>query len=139
MPYEFLDFATADVAFRAQEPSLELLFKTCADAVMHTMIEDLDTIAFEKNIPVTLENKEIDLLLFDFLQEFIFYKDAQQLLLRVKEIKITDTYNLAAQLSGETLNPEKHGQKVDVKAVTLHQFHVEKREGFWTAQVILDI
>lgn len=37
------------------------------------------------------------------------------------------------------LDPDRHQQRVDVKAVTLHQFHLEKTNGGWIAQVILDI
>ena len=74
-----------------------------------------------------LTHGEIDLLLFDFLQEFIFFKDADQLLLRTEDISILkheSVFALKATLSGETLDPGKHNLKTDVKAVTLHHFYV---------------
>ena len=42
MPYEYLeDVATADIAFRAWEPTLEGVFVAAADATMNVMVEDL--------------------------------------------------------------------------------------------------
>jgi len=37
------------------------------------------------------------------------------------------------------LDSEKHNQRVDVKAVTLHQFQLEPTPNGWRAMVILDI
>jgi SHS2 domain-containing protein len=40
---------------------------------------------------------------------------------------------------GEPLDAERHHQRADVKAVTLHDFSVERTEGGWKARVLLDI
>jgi SHS2 domain-containing protein len=82
------------------------------------------------------------MLLFDFLQELIYYKDSEKLLLRVKEIDIREEdqhHVLNAVVQGEKLDPRRHHQRVDVKAVTLHRFQLEKKEDGWEAVVILDI
>jgi SHS2 domain-containing protein len=42
-------------------------------------------------------------------------------------------------LAGEELDMNRHDLVVDVKAVTLHQFRVEKTDRGWEAFVILDI
>jgi SHS2 domain-containing protein len=34
---------------------------------------------------------------------------------------------------------DRHHQRADVKAVTLHDFSVERMEGGWKAKVLLDI
>lgn len=144
MSYHYLDdFATADIAFEAEGESLEQVFVAAAEATMNVMVEELRSIEarVEKRIEAT--NRELDMLLFDLLQELIYYKDAEQLLLRVKEITITEgrdgTYLLAARAEGEKLDPERHEQRADVKAVTLHQFRLQKTGGIWKALVILDI
>ena len=54
----------------------------------------------------------------------------------IKEERGTQT--LHAEAWGEELYPEKHELLVDVKAVTLHRFCVEKKESGWEATVILD-
>jgi SHS2 domain-containing protein len=143
MPYEFLeDIAIADIAFQAEGKDLEELFVAAGDAVTNTMIDNLEAIAPQETRTFTLENDELDLLLFNFLQEFVYYKDSELLLLRPQQVKIEqkDTaYHLVAIAQGEELDPERHHQRVDVKAVTLHRFKLEQTSDGWTALVILDI
>jgi SHS2 domain-containing protein len=76
------------------------------------------------------------------LQELIYYKDAERLMLRVKRVRIDEEsrpFTLEGTAQGEVLDPERHHPRVDVKAVTLHQFRLEKTDPGWEAQVILDI
>ena len=143
MPYVFLeDVAIADVAFEAWGDSLEAMFASAAEATVNVMVEDLDSIGKQVHRSVQVESEARDLLLFDFLQEFIFYKDAQQLLLRPAEVRIESAgggFRADARLVGEKLDPERHSLVVDVKAVTLHRFKVEETARGWEAFVILDI
>ena len=109
---------------------------------MNVMIENLDTIEPRETRRIELKNDAIDMLLFDFLQELIYFKDAERLLLRVPEMGIEekeDAYSLKGTIAGEPLDTERHQQRADVKAVTLHDFRVEKTEGGWKATVLLDI
>ena len=143
MPYKYLeDIGTADIAFEATGRDLPELFASAADATMNVMIENLDTIEPRETRRIELKNDEIDMLLFDFLQELIFFKDAERLLLRVREIRIDKkdgVYSLSVTTMGEPLDARRHQQRADVKAVTLHGFRVEKIEGAWKAAAILDI
>jgi SHS2 domain-containing protein len=145
MPFDYIDdIATADVAFEAWGDTVEEMFVAAADATMNVMVADLGTIAETEQRALQADGNAdaVDLLLFDLLQELIFYKDAEQLLLRVKEVRIIregDRLTLEADAYGEILDPEKHDLVVDVKAVTLHRFKVEKTPRGWEAMVILDI
>jgi SHS2 domain-containing protein len=143
MPYEFLeDVATADIAFHAWGKDLEELFIAAGDATINVMIDNLDAIALKETRTFTLENDELDMLLFNFLQEFVYYKDSELLILRAQQVQIEEKngeYHLSAVTQGETLDLERHEQRVDVKAVTLHRFQLEKTDDGWTAMVILDI
>jgi SHS2 domain-containing protein len=143
MPYHYLeDIGTADIAFEATGRDLPQLFTSAADATMNVMIENIDTIEPREMRCIELKNDAIDMLLFDFLQELIYFKDAERLLLRVREMRIEEregTYSLSATTVGEPLDARRHQQRADVKAVTLHDFRVEKTEGGWKASVILDI
>ncbi|MES1023533.1 archease [Gloeocapsa sp. BRSZ] len=143
MPYEYLeDIAIADIAFHAWGENLEQLFIAAGDATINTMIENIDAIALQENRIFNLENDALDMLLFNFLQEFIYYKDSELLLLRTQQVKLEEKaglYHLQAVTQGEKINPSKHHQRVDVKAVTLHRFQLEKTPECWQATVILDI
>lgn len=143
MPYQFIDDrAIADVEFRAWGPDLAEVFSAAATATMQVMIENLHSIQPKQHRQILLKNDTLDILLFDFLQEFIYWKDSEQLLLRPRAIKIEEKnrgYCLQAEISGEILNPQRHQQGVDVKAITLHHFSLEPDDKGWVANVILDI
>ncbi len=141
MPYRFLDH-TADVAFEASGRSLEELFGAAGDALLNTMVDDPEAVRAETSRGLRLENPAVDLLLFDFLQELIYFKDAEGLLLRPRSLKAEAGeagYRLDGELVGEILDPERHRQQVDVKAVTLHRFEVRKTPQGWRCHVILDV
>lgn len=143
MPYEYLeDIATADVAFEARGRTVEELFIAASEAAMNVMVADLETIEPTRSKAIHVEADAIDMLLFELLQELIFFKDAERLLLRVEHVRIEGResgYVLDARAAGEELNPAKHDLPVDVKAVTLHRYRVEETPSGWEATVILDI
>lgn len=143
MPYRFLeDIATADVAFEAWGDTVEEMFISAADATMNVMVEDLQTIDGREQLTFQVESEALDMLLFELLQELIYYKDADLLLLRIHQLRINqeeDHFNLSAHAYGETINPNKHDLVVDVKAVTLYRYRVEKTSRGWESTVILDI
>jgi SHS2 domain-containing protein len=143
MPYRYLEeIGTADIAFEATGSDLPELFREAVDATMNVMIDNIDAIQPVETRQIALSNEKLDMLLFDFLQELIFLKDAQRLLLRMREVEIAErdeNYFVKATAEGETLDAERHHQRADVKAVTLHDFSVEQIDGSWTARVLLDI
>lgn len=143
MPYRFLDdVATADVAFEATGKTVEELFVAAAEATTNVMIRDLVQLVLKEKREIRMEGELIDLLLFDFLQELVFYKDAELLLFGHYLVKIEregSCFRLQAEAHGETLDPDRHDLVVDVKAVTLHQFEVKETVQGWEARVILDI
>ena len=143
MPYKYLeDVATADIAFEATGRDLPELFRDAADATTNVMIDNLNSIEPRETRQIELSNGKLDMLLFDLLQELIFFKDAQRLLLRTADMQITEkdeAYFLKATAKGEPLDAERHHQRADVKAVTLHDFSVERTDSGWKARVLLDI
>lgn len=143
MPYRFTDeISTADVAFQAWGESQEELFISCASALLRTMTAAPELVALRRELMVRLEHEELDLLLFSFLQELIYYKDARRLLLHADRVQIAHRegrYHLEAHVSGEEIDVGRHRLLVDVKAVTLHCFQVAFRDNLWQAVVVLDV
>jgi SHS2 domain-containing protein len=143
MPYHYLEeIGTADIAFEATGRDLPQLFTAAADATINVMIDNLDAIEPREARQIELSNDNVEMLLFDFLQELIYFKDTKRLLLRARETQIDQkdgAYFLKAKVAGERLDDTRHQQRADVKAVTLHGFSVEKYEGGWKAKVLLDI
>jgi SHS2 domain-containing protein len=93
-----------------------------------------------KNIQLDADDPEM--LLYRFLQELVFYKDAGLLLFSRYELDIREEkgkWRLKASVHGEEMNQEKHQLVADVKAVSLHNFKVRKTAEGWRAEVILDV
>lgn len=143
MSYRFIEnIAIADVAFEAWGDDLAGVLTAAAEATLNVMVSDLDSVVLRSRRTVNLEAEEPDLLLFDFLQEVIFFKDANRLLLRPANVVAEareGVFKVSADLVGEELDMERHDLVVDVKAVTLHRFVVERVDGRWRAFVVLDI
>jgi SHS2 domain-containing protein len=143
MPYVFVDhIATADAAFEARGRTLGELFTAAADATLNVMVENIEDISSVECRLIDLEAEDVEMLLFELLQELIYYKDAEQLLLRLSELHVEvegSVCRLTGQACGERIDPDRHDLVVDVKAVTLHRYRVEQTAQGWEAFVILDI
>ncbi len=142
MPYRYLDdLAIADAAFEAWGATIEEMFTAACDAVINIMAGNLDAIEPRDYRSFRIEDEGIDMLLFQLLQELIYYKDAEQLLLRIRNLRIERLQASWAALvegAGEPVSAERHDLIVDVKAVTLYRFRVEQTPGGWTATVVVD-
>ncbi len=143
MPYRFLeDMATADVAFEAWGESREELFIAAADALLATMTEAPESVERREELVVRLEHEEADLLLWSFLQELVYLKDAKRLLLHGERARISEAggeLSLEALLKGERIDPERHRLLVDVKAATLHHLTLSREGELWRGTVVLDV
>lgn len=143
MPYEYReDIVLSDVAFRAWGETLEETFLAAADATLGAMFEDVEALATEEERSIEVRDEQLDLLLLQMLQELIFYKDAESLLLRLREVTFESTnggYVLRGKASGERIDPEKHELGGDVKGVTLHGLAMEQTDTGWEARVVLDM
>jgi len=144
MPYRFLDdIAIADEAFQAWGASLEEMFAAAWDATLNIMVREVHSIRSHQNRRIQIADAQLDMLLFQLLQELIFFKDAEQLLLRIGRIRImlqeNDNWTLEAELTGETIDPLRHDLIVDVKAITLHRFDVSQTAEGWASTVVVDV
>ena len=146
MPYRILeDEATADVAYVVTGKSLAAVLKDSA-------ISMLDTIAQRKSISkkikkeIRLDSIDAGKLLYDFLQEIIYLKDAGNIVfsevnVRAKEKKSSkgSIFSLNATLYGDRIDSSRQKMKADVKAVTLHMFSMKKTGKGWRAKIVFDI
>jgi len=143
MPYKYLDdMATADVAFQATGKTREEMCRAASDAVLNVMLASFDDLVPRLSQKIFIQARDLEMLLFQFLQELIFLKDAQKLLLRVTKVVINenvDGLTLRAEASGEEIDSHRHDLRVDIKAVTMHRFQVKATDSGWEATVVLDI
>ena len=141
MSFKYLEH-TADVMFCAKEKTIKSLFTTAANACFDVMA-DPKTVQDKVTRTVAVKATDVKDLMFNFLQEIIFYKDADGLVFcKIEDVQVQikkSNMALKATLHGDTISPKGQVLRNDIKAVTLHQFKVEQRNNEWYMQVILDI
>lgn len=141
MPYKFIEgLTTADVAFEAKGKTLKGLFESAALAMFDIMANPKKV---EKKIikKFSLEEANLENLMFKFLDEIIFFKDSDALVFNSSKVNVKQNKNLklTATLYGDRIDYKKQELKVDPKAVTMHKFEVKKDKQGYFARVIVDI
>jgi SHS2 domain-containing protein len=129
---------TADLGLRIRAADLDTLFAEAGQALFSAIVEDLATVRPERAVEVRLREVDRELLLFDWLKELLYHFDAEHLLFGKFEVKI-DGDSLTATAWGEPLDRARHTLEHEVKAITYHGLSVEKIDGGWEAEVIVDI
>ena len=142
MPFEYVeDAVTSDLTFHAWGASLDELFSAAVGAVTNSMVVDLHTLRPAVRKAVEVEAEALDILLLRLLDEVVFLKDTEGLLLEVEQIAVDGgpPGRVRATLVGERIDRQRHELVADVKAVTLHGLRVECGGGVWHAHVTLDV
>ncbi|GBD26887.1 Protein archease [bacterium HR30] len=143
MPFRWLEDApVSDAGFEAWGQTVEECFRSAGDALLALMVANPEAVRDLEERSVAVEHTDLELLLVRFLEELLYYKDAEQLLLRVRHCSIsldTEPLRATALLSGEKIDRDRHWLSADVKAVTLHRLSVRHEEDRWVATVVVDL
>jgi SHS2 domain-containing protein len=139
--YEFVEGATSDLSFVARGEDLAGVFRAAAEALLAATLEDPDRVGDRVRRVLSLEEPDRELLLLRFLNELVYLRDAEGLLLRPHRLELSEDggARLDAELAGEACDPARHAFSAEVKAVTAHGLRLERRGGCWTAAVTLDV
>lgn len=141
-PYEFVDDVTSDVSFVARGETLPAVFTAAAAALLATTVENPEALGESEERRLELAEPDLELLLLVFLNELVYLRDAQGLLLRVRHLEVAEEAGqarLIAELVGETLDPARQKLVGDVKAATAHGLRLARRDGGFQATVTLDV
>lgn len=132
--------AVADCALEIEGESLGDLFETAARALAELMV-DPATVSVTAGRTLTLAAPSRDLLLFDWIAELIFLKDAEQMVFTHARVEVDggSPARLTAWLAGGRIDPARTALRADPKAVTFHQFTLEPTPGGWRARMVIDI
>jgi SHS2 domain-containing protein len=139
--FEFLEH-TADVYISAHGASMEEAMANSAFAMFEVMT-DAGKITPTLKEEVEIEAEDEYALLYSWLEALLVKFEVNGMVYSKFEVcRIKDTqdgFKLKACIYGEKFNPEKHPQKVGVKAVTYHQMEFIKSPEKVTLMFILDI
>ncbi|AIJ06370.1 hypothetical protein JH146_1528 [Methanocaldococcus bathoardescens] len=132
---------TADLGVEAKGKSLEEAFKEGAKGLYNIMV-DIDKVDKKEKIEFEIEGEDLEELLYNFLNELLFYTDVENLVFSDFDVKIekdNNGYKLKCIAYGEKINKEKHNIKEEVKAVTYHMMEVKQEEDGWKIRYIVDL
>jgi SHS2 domain-containing protein len=134
MRYENLEH-TADVMIKAYGSTLEECFLNAAFGMIDQIL-DASKVRPTVEENITVEAETVEDLLYNFLSEVLFIFDAKRLALVDFNVSISDR-RLSCRAKGEGFDPERHGPKQEIKAVTYHMLQVNEKEPSVT--VIFDV
>ncbi|MEM2912341.1 MAG: archease [Candidatus Bathyarchaeia archaeon] len=139
--FEFLEHM-ADAYVAAYGKNLAEAFENAA-AAMFEVMTDIENVSSEVEDYVEVEAEDEYALLYSWLENLLVKSEINQILyskFKILALKKTEKgFKLEAKIWGENFNPEKHVQKVGVKAVTYHQMEINKEPNKVTVKFILDI
>jgi len=137
MTYKFLSH-TADVKFQAEGKTIEQAFSQAAGALKESICRDIKVKEKQKK-EISVKGNDLEGLLYNFLEEFLFLLDAEDFLLaKIKDIKIDkQNFKLNATIVGDKASNYKFTNHV--KAITYNEMFVKKQKNKWIVQVVVDV
>ena len=132
---------TADLGVEATGKSLEEAFKEGAKGLYNIMV-DIDKVDKKESVEFEVEGESLEELLYNFLNELLFYTDVDNLVFSDFDIKIEkddNNYKLRCTAYGEKIDKEKHNIKEEVKAVTYHKMEIKQEDDGWKIRYIVDL
>jgi SHS2 domain-containing protein len=135
MTHRFLEH-TADVKFRAEGLTIGEMYSSAADALNETIRGDIKILeSSEKSFEVDGPDQEV--LLYNFLEEFLFLLDAQEFLVSsIKTIEIEGGKIKCTVLGDQA---ENYVFTNDVKAITYNGMIIGEGHGKFFCEVVLDV
>ena len=139
--FTFVEGAPGDLTFVAWGPNAEGALEAAADALLAASLEAPGILEARDVRHLQLEEADADLLLLRFLNELIYLRDAESLLLRAAALHLTRDggLRLDGRLEGERIDPTRHVLLADVKAATAHGLALRETPQGWEARATLDV
>ena len=142
-PYEIIEHP-ADVGFIAYGRTLSELFEN-AGLAMCSLACALEKIEERVERRIVARGRDAESLLYAWLAEILAVADGEQLVFRrVTTLHIREPRDGVAGEAhgiahGEAFDRERHAAGTYIKAVTLHQFAIERAPQGFRARVFLDL
>lgn len=134
MKYEIADH-TADIMVKCYGETLQECFENAAYALFDQMV-DLSSVDPAMTIDIDVTGDDNESRLYAFLSELLFIQDSESVLLADFRVRLEGEH-VVCEACGETLKPEKHRLRTEIKAITYHMLSVDEEEPSVT--VIFDV
>ncbi len=140
--FRFLeDIALADLGFEAEGESVEEVFRGTTQALIESLANP-STVSGRWERAIERSDADLAGLLFDWLSEVVYWKDAAGVVFREAPLTLTqegDVWLLRARLIGAPVDQQTQELHADVKGVTKHLYGLKQTDGRWKARVVLDV
>lgn len=140
--FQFLeDIALADIAFEAKGDSVEDLFRGATEALLE-ILADPTTVTASWTRQITKTDEGVANLLFEWLSEIVYWKDAAGVVFREAPLALTcenGQWILHSTLVGASVDRRSQELRNDVKGITKHLYRVEQERTTWKARVVVDV
>jgi SHS2 domain-containing protein len=140
MTFRFLEHIS-DVYVEALGSSLEEAFVQGAYAIFETMT-DIKTLEAIESREIEIEAEDLQALLFEWIDQFLYLFDTEGLMFskfNIKIEKITNGYKLKGMCWGEKFDPEKHPARTEIKAPTYSLMEIIQKPSKITLRFVMDI
>lgn len=128
----------ADIGVRGIGESKDAAFEQTAVA-MTAVITSPENVTAEREVKVTCEAPDDELLLVDWLNALVYEMATRGMLFGRFEVH-TENGTLHGRAWGERVDREKHQPAVEVKGATYTGLHVGRdANGAWVAQCVVDV
>jgi SHS2 domain-containing protein len=140
--FRFLEeIALADIAFEAEGESVEEVCRGATQALLESMANPA-TVSGGWERVIERSDADPSVLLFDWLSEVVYWKDAAGVVFREAPLTLTregDVWLLRAHLIGAPVNQQAQELHADVKGVTKHLYELKQTGSCWKVRVVLDV
>jgi len=140
--FRFLEeVALADIAFEAEGESVEEVFLGATQALLESMANPA-TVSGGWERAIEQSNADPSALLFDWLSEVVYWKDAAGVVFQEARLTLTgdgNVWQLRARLIGALVDQQTQELHADVKAITKHLYEMKLTGGRWKVCVVLDV
>ena len=125
MSYKYLEHST-DAVIEVRAPNLTKAFEVAGQSVVQTIIDDskIDESIQKK---ITVEGKDLDYLLYNWLEEIIILTITDGFAIKRFKLDVKkEPFVINAELFGENIDINKHGYKVEIKSPTFHEMNIHE-------------
>jgi SHS2 domain-containing protein len=131
---------TADLGLRIVASDLEDLFRTAGEGLFDVIVANRSDIRVVESEPISLTADSTEDLLVAWLNELIYRCETRHRLYARFDVSLDEAgRSLTGTIGGEPIDRGRHVLDHEVKAATHHGLRVERDDGGWVAEVILDI
>lgn len=138
MAVEMIDH-TADLGLQVTAPDLPQLFAAVALAMRDLMVSASPSPRSSEHLALHVTANDWSELMLDWLRELLYLWHSRKQLLQAVQIQHLSPFELKVRVELEIYDADRHILEHELKAVTWHQFDVQKTPEGWCCRVIFDV